>query len=228
MELPWEDALLERKTEGYEDEAFLKTFVAFANSVRPDHTAVVLIGERDTGKIVGVVDPDKLQMRIRKIIEKNIYPPIVWRSQVYEKDGKICLRVEIEYSGETPHFGGISWIRKGSETIKATDEIFQHLINLRLGKVRELAKWIGREVTVHGDSTNLPADRKNFFGNVTIYSHRWGYEEKGSLVTVNNFWLTIKVNKKGDDEERTLSEPLDKILLSYDDQNDRLKIIVSY
>ncbi len=146
-EFPWEDGLLERKTEGYDDEAFLKTMVAFANSVRPEHTAIILVGERDNGKIVGVNDPDKFQMRLHKIA-KQIYPAIVWRSQIYEKDGKHCVRVEIEYSGETPHFGGIAWVRKGSETVKASDEVFQNLINFRLGKVRELAKWLGKEITI--------------------------------------------------------------------------------
>lgn len=45
-ELPWEDALLERKLES-DLKDLLKILVEFANSVRPGHTAVILIGERD-------------------------------------------------------------------------------------------------------------------------------------------------------------------------------------
>jgi len=43
-----------------------------------------------------------MQMKVRRECEK-IYPDIVWRSTAYVKDGKPCVRVEIEYSGDTPH-----------------------------------------------------------------------------------------------------------------------------
>ena len=56
MELSWEDYLLERKTEG-DLLDLLKTMVAFANSVRPDHIATILIGERDDGTDKGVTNP---------------------------------------------------------------------------------------------------------------------------------------------------------------------------
>lgn len=145
-DLPWEDALLERKTEN-DLRDLLKTMVAFANSVRPGHTAVILIGERDDGTVPGVKNPDSIQKKLREEAQK-IYPDIVWRSEVYEKTGKFCVRVEIEYSGETPHFGGPAWVRRGSETVKASDEVFQQLIDLRSGVVQELAKWVGKEITI--------------------------------------------------------------------------------
>jgi predicted HTH transcriptional regulator len=111
-ELPWEDGLLERKLES-DQKDFLKTFVAFANSVRPDHTAIVLIGERDDGSVQGVTDPDEMQKKVRRECER-IFPDIVWRAAVYVKDSKPCVKVEIEYSGDTPHFGEAAWIRRGS------------------------------------------------------------------------------------------------------------------
>ena len=146
IELPWEDCLLERKLEGGLKD-LVKTLVAFANSIKPGHTAVLLIGENDDGVAQGVTNPDLTQKTIREKTE-SIYPPIVWRSRVYEKDGKSCVRVEVEYSGETPHFGGPAWIRKGSSSEKASDEVFQRLIEFRLGKVRELAKWLEKEIVV--------------------------------------------------------------------------------
>lgn len=56
---PWEDNLLERKTESDLND-LLKTLVAFANSVKPGHTAIILIGERDDGTIDGVTNPDNI------------------------------------------------------------------------------------------------------------------------------------------------------------------------
>ena len=158
MEHPWEDYLLERKVES-DLKDLPKTLVAFANSVRPDHIATILIGEKDDGTIAGVTNPDNIQKSVRKEAEK-IYPPIIWRTSVYEKNGKYCVKVEIEYSGNTPHFGGVAWVRSGSSTVEASEEVFQKLIELRLDMVRELSKWINKEVMVHGDSSTVPPSRE--------------------------------------------------------------------
>lgn len=56
--------------------------------------------------------------------------------------------MKIEYSGETPHFGGPAWVRRGSESVKVTDEVFQSLIEVRTAIVRELALWLDKEVSV--------------------------------------------------------------------------------
>ncbi len=64
-ETPWEDSLLERKLESdLKDPP--KTLVAFANSVKPEHTATILIGERNDGSVQGVSDPDQIQKTVRK------------------------------------------------------------------------------------------------------------------------------------------------------------------
>lgn len=222
MKHPWEDYLLERKVQS-DLKDLLKTLVAFANSVRPDHIATILIGEEDDGTIAGVTNPDNIQKSVRKETEK-IYPPIIWRSNVYEKDGKYCVRVEIEYSGNTPHFGGVAWVRRGSSTVKSSEEVFQKLIELRLDMVRELSKWMDKEVTVHGDSSTVPPTREPGLMRIREhFLHRWGWKDEAKLIFVNRFWVTLE-NMEG--EKR--SEPLVKLTLSYDDEKDRLKIIVSY
>ena len=60
MDQPWEDNLLERKVES-DLKDLLKTLVAFSNSVRPGHIAVLLIGEANDGSAKGVTDPDAIQ-----------------------------------------------------------------------------------------------------------------------------------------------------------------------
>jgi hypothetical protein len=222
QDYPWEDNLLERKVEG-DLKDLLKTLVAFANSVRPGHIATILIGERDDGTVAGVTNPDGIQKKVREESEK-IYPGILWRSAVYEKEGKYCVRVEIEYSGETPHFGGPAWVRKGAVSVKATDEVFQKLIELRLEKVRELTNWVGKEVTIQGDDSNIPNDRNPplGLGTMTIYSHRWPWSSVAKLSSVNSFWVTLEK-----DEERA-SEPLEKVTLSFDHKLEQLKLIIAY
>jgi len=207
MNTLWEDSLFERKVES-DLKDLLKTLVAFANSVRPEHVAVLLIGERDDGTIDGVTNPDNIQKKIREECDK-IYPDIVWRSTVYEKDAKRCVRVEIEYSGDTPHFGGPAWIRRGSETIKASDEVFQQLIDTRSDVIRELSKWVGKNVTAGGDNNS-----KLWYGYPrTVFELR----------SVNRHWVTLA---EIDGKKRVKSQPLEKIILSYDDNEDRLEIIM--
>jgi hypothetical protein len=223
---PWEDNILERKLES-DLKDLLKTLVAFSNSVQPGHKAILLIGENNDGTIQGVTNPDNIQKQVRKESEK-IYPPILCRSIVYKKKGKYCVRVEVEYYDETPHFGGPAWVRKGSESIIASDETFQRLIDLRSGIVRELSKWLNREVTIHGDPSTIPVKHRDpavhysyFDGG---YLHRWKVEETAKIVGVNSFWVTFEEHEMGEN----ISEPLRKITLSYDDKNDRLKVIIDY
>jgi len=200
-DLPWEDNLLERKVES-DLKGLLATLVAFANAVRPGHVATLLIGEKDDGSVQGVKNPDNIQKEVRKQCDR-IYPPILWRSEVYKKEEKYCVRVEIEYDGETPHFGGIAWIRRGSESIKASDEVFQRLIDTRTSLVRELMKWMDKEVSLVQE----------------IQSGEYS-PEKRWIRDVNSFYATFE-DIKGD----RVSHPINQIMLSYDHDNDRLKVI---
>ena len=110
--------------------------------------------------------------------------------------------------------------------MEASEEIFQTLIEIRLGKVRELCKWLNREVTILGDQGSVPPVRQlgPLFANATItFSHRWDREEVAKIISVNRFWVTFQ-DAKGNRK----SESLEKLSLTYDDKNDRLKIIVIY
>ncbi len=141
----------------------------------------------------------------------------MWRSKAYESNGKYCVRVEIEYSGETPHFGGAAWVRKGSETVKATDEVLQRLIEFRLSKVRELAKWINKRLSVEGDLSGMDVRKAQLVGP----GHsRWQRTVEPELRFVNAFRATFEV------QQTRKSEPLDKLLLSWDDVQNQLKVLV--
>jgi Putative DNA-binding domain len=207
--IPWEDHLLERKTERNLKD-IRRTAVAFANSVRPGHVATIVIGECNDGTVPGISNGDELQRSIRQELEK-IYPPISWRQAVYEKAGKSCIRLEIEYDGETPHFGDAAWIRRGSETVKASDEMLQRLLDFRQSKVRRLAEWIGREVTVSW-SNSLPPHHPNWMRVVC------------QLVNVTSDFATFKF-KDGRGVEK--SEPIGWLEISWDDDERRLRLFVN-
>ncbi len=205
---PWEDHLLERKTDRNLGD-IRRTAVAFANSVMPEHTATILVGEGNDGSVSGLDNPDEQQRKLRRELDK-IYPPIIWRQKLYQVSGKTCIRIEIEYSGDTPHFGDAAWIRQGSETIKAPDSLFQKLIDLRSSKVRELAKWVGRLVTVSWSN----AKRSEFVPN-------WLMMEC-EVINVTTYFSTFRITNGG----KQRSEPNGWLDLSWDDGNNRLRVFV--
>jgi Putative DNA-binding domain len=202
-----EDYLLERKTKN-DLKDLLKTMVAFANTVRPGHVAKILIGERNDGTPEGLTtdEADNIQKRVRGTAEQ-IYPPIVWRSSGYLNGDKQCLRVEIEPSGDTPHFGGAAWLRRGSETVKASDAEFQRLIDMRSSIVRELDQWIGKPVTF---------EIRTQYNNGFLRSNT----HDATLKLVNQFYATLGYSGN------PRSYPLKSLTLSWDDGNSRLKLIL--
>jgi hypothetical protein len=209
-QVQWEDHLLERKTERQLKD-IRRTAVAFANSVRPGHTAQILIGECDDGSVPGVTDPDKMQRDIRVELEK-IYPPIVWRQRPYEKNGKSCLTIEIEFSGDTPHFGDAAWIRRNNESVKASEQIFDKLIAVRNSVARELMLQIGKEITLSWST------ERHITMGIGFEWSKQGFEVR----KVTEFFASFKNTRNG--EERSV--PLKWLELGWDDQDKRLQVFV--
>jgi Putative DNA-binding domain len=223
MDIVWqaEDGLREKKVES-DLQDLLKTLVAFSNSVRPDDTAKIFIGERDDGTVQGVTNPDNIQKKVRNEADK-IYPEIYYRTEVYERDGKQCVRVDIKSNGLAPHFGGAAWIRKGSESVRATEDLYEQMVALRQSKIRVLMQWMDKEVTVEGTR------RMDKFDTRAFMTAEWSMGvHQATIVLVNSHWITFKVHLGTSDKpfypER--SEPLDKLWLSWDDEKKRLKVVI--
>jgi hypothetical protein len=72
MDIVWqaEDSLKEKKVEN-DLKDLLKRLVAVANSVAPDDTAKIFIGEKDYGKVRGVTDADNIQTNVKKEADKS-------------------------------------------------------------------------------------------------------------------------------------------------------------
>jgi hypothetical protein len=166
---------------------------------------------RNDGTVSGVTNADEMQRKIRKEFDE-IYPPIIFRYRPYELSGKACIRVEIDYSGETPHFGDAAWLRVGSESVRASDQMLQKLVDLRSSKVRELSQWVGKIVTVSWSVGPQPRGGPN-----------WNRLECG-LKQVTTYFSTF-TNKLNSAQKR--SEPNDWLELSWDDPEDRLKVFVN-
>jgi hypothetical protein len=136
-----EDRFVERKPEGVSSEDIRKTLVAFANSVEDGEAGLLFLGVSDDGKVTGVSDTDKLQKRIGDLAENHCYPPIKVNSQVIVEDEKHIVGVIVPSSRNKPHFSGQAYVRVGSESRRASEEMFTALITSRTDQGRLLLKY---------------------------------------------------------------------------------------
>ncbi|MDA2918143.1 ATP-binding protein [Desulfobacterota bacterium AH_259_B03_O07] len=215
-----EDGFTERKPEGAGTADFKKTLVSFANSVPEDGTAVLFIGvSDDIEKSRGVSNPDSLQKKIRGICEKDCYPPIKFQCQVIPYEDKNLLAVIIPFSSNRPHFAGPAYIRLGSESVVASEEIFQQLIDSRTSRVAKIIQWRGKIVTVEAHGKVL--------GNTRYIDERYrgGIRKKHEceVLECNNHYVRMKDISSGNQ----LSEPLSNVKVNYDVERDRLMLVVS-
>ena len=115
------------------------------------------------------------------------------------------MAVVIPGSPARPHFAGLSFVRVGDSTKKASEGQFEKLIAQRLSKVYELNKHLGET-----------ANRTQFTylkGHLTMIGN-----SSASLLNCNSHFITI------DFGGRKESLPLAWIELSYDHISGRLAI----
>src|ERR1022692_844940 len=136
----FEDHLVERKTVKDEKD-WKKTAVAFANSVPVGLPAVLYIGVRDNGEIeTPQQNLDEAEKKFNRQMEK-VYPRIAYIPKVISDNGRQALAVVIPGSDLRPPFAGLSYVRRGSESIESSDDQFAQLIASRSAKSREILKW---------------------------------------------------------------------------------------
>lgn len=140
-----EDPFVERKTAG-DIKDVLKTAVAFANTLPVGIPGVLFIPVMDSGQIQRDVNLDQLQKNVSTRIAEA-YPSIGYFQRVISKDGNELIAVQIWGSPNRPHFAGASYVRDGSQTMKASTDQFAALIARRSSKVEELSKWLGKRIT---------------------------------------------------------------------------------
>jgi len=99
--------------------------------------AVLYIGISDNGEIEGVSNPDSTQKKVKDIC-KDCYPPITFSSEVLKVNDKPVVAVMVSPSNNRPHFSGPAYVRRGSASVEASEEIFNELIIGRLSKSHEI------------------------------------------------------------------------------------------
>ena len=146
-----EDNFTERKSAGVKSQELRQTLSAFANSLPDGRSAVLFLGIDDrSGAITGIPadQTDLLQKRVREAAEKECYPPIkTILSRVLTVEGKLIVAVMVGASVDRPHFTGPAYVRRLSESVNASAELFEELILGRSDKMRAILEMRGQLVT---------------------------------------------------------------------------------
>jgi hypothetical protein len=177
-----EDSFVERKTEGDSGD-WLKTVIAFANSVPIGYPALLFIGVKDDGTVQGLRNTDSLQKKLSSKINESYPVPYYW-SKVLEKDSKKFLAVIVPGSENRPHFAGPSYVRDGSKTVAASEEQFKTLLAQRNSMAYELIKWRGKNVSMWQPTATS-----------TTYHPSAGAFGDAVIVDCNQFYVTLDIGQ---------------------------------
>ena len=212
-----EDSFVERKPEGGN---FKPTLVAFANSVPAGREAVLFIGVRDDGEVLGLRNPDSLQKKLQRFCQETCHPPVSFTTELLPIDGKQVLAVLVAPSSNRPHFAGPAYVRVGTKNMRANDPTFDQLVTGRLAKAAALLKYQGSVVTVVTQKLRL--GQPEFAHDVRGTGlHNVGNQFECRLFEVNPFFARFEENG------RRFAEPLKNLELSYDEEKHRPLLIVN-
>jgi hypothetical protein len=207
----FEDHLVERKTIS-DQKDWKKTAVAFANSVPVGLPAVLYIGVRDNGEIeTPQQNLDDAQKKFNKLMQ-DTYPRVSYVPKVISDGGRQALAVIIPGSELRPHFAGLSYVRKGSESVEASDEQFSELIAQRNSKAARILAWKGKTITVLQLSQSRPG-----YG---LIRKEWRPDVSISVANCDQFCVTLHVGTG----HQNMSFPLGQVEISFDNGNKRLQL----
>jgi hypothetical protein len=209
-----EDNFTERKPQGASPREWRRTMVAFVNSVPEGRTAHLIIGVADDGTILGCSDPDSIQKTIRKVCEQDRYPPIAFTSEVVTVLPGPVVIVSIPSSANRPHFSGPAYIRRGSESVAASEQVFNELVHSRNSKAAAILKLKNQVVIVIGLGHQLGSTRRR----VTRDHHEGG---EARILECNA--QTVRFQMIG--SQVTMTEPLDHVQITYDEEKWKPKLV---
>lgn len=208
----FENQYVERKPSG-DSKGWLRTVVGFANSTPVGFPAVLFIGVRPDGSLEDIApNLDSLQKSLSERLS-TAYPPIYYLPQVVTVGGKKALAVVVPGSERRPHFSDHAYVREGSQTKKASEEQFERLLSQRSSKGYEILKWLNKSVAID----KMRAENIHSMGSVA-------HSTTGVVLGCTVHFVTVKLHS-GDSP--TESYPLERVRLSFNNADQRLKLEVS-
>jgi hypothetical protein len=201
----FEDHMVERKAVKDEKD-WKKAAVAFANSA-PVGLPAVHIGVRDNGESeTPQHDLEEVSKKFNRQMEK-VCPRIAYVPKVISSDGRQALAVVIPGSESRPHFAGLAYVRRGPESVNASEEQSAELISQRNSKAAFLLRWKGTNITV--------------FTRMGESELAWPNDT--CLVDCNEFYVTLQRYL----HEPPLSFPLSRVEINFDNMRRRVQLEVT-
>jgi|SRR5229473_1697275 len=191
-----EDSFVEKKSLG-DMKDVVKTCVAFANTcAAEDPPGILCYGVRDDGTIeTSTANLDSAQKKIREKLSE-VYPPIEYKTRVIPKNERSFLVLIVPGSANGPHFAGPAYVREGSSTVVASEELFPRIIDRRERKVREILKSKGQRVLMRRYVIHpAPNQQRN----------PWAYSD-AKVIDCTAEWLQLEIGGP-------ISFPLDDVRL---------------
>ncbi len=145
-----EDGFVERKSLGDWKKDAVKTCVAFANSCPTEcPPGLLCIGVKDDGTIENPPSQnlDSLQKTLERVLEVA-YPKIPHNTPVVISPQGKFIAVIVPGSMEGPHFAGPAYVRNGSQTVPASKDLFERVVDRRDRMVREILKWRNKQIKI--------------------------------------------------------------------------------
>src|SRR5260370_27383273 len=141
-----EDSFEERKSLN-DMKDVVKTCVAFANTCDVEGPPGILFyGMRDDGTIEDLSNKlDSVQKTIKDKLSV-VYPPITYKTRGVTRNGRTVLAVIVPGSASGPHFSGPAYVREGSPTVAANEDLFPRIVDRRARKVREILKRNNQQI----------------------------------------------------------------------------------
>jgi hypothetical protein len=152
---------------------------------------------------------DEAQKRFTTIMQK-VYPRIFYVTKTISENGKQALAVIIPGSELRPHFAGLSYVRRGSQSDPASEEQFAELIAQRNSKTAKVLAWKGKAITV-----KQHAKQHNGIG---FNETQW--KEGTTVVNCDQFCLTLLTSPTDVSE----SFPLRDVEINHDNLRGRLQL----
>lgn len=187
----FEDPFVERKSSPERGDV-VAAVVGFANSVRPDREAVLYLGVAPDGRLVGVDNPDPLQRKTNDWLDET-YPRVSVRYEVLaDLAPRPVLAVIVGASEQRPHFAGPAWVRDGSETKKASPQLYEELIASRNSKAGAILRHKGEVITaVFQRLVGVPKHKECVIEGATAFSVELRVQASGNLTSVSLDRVTI-------------------------------------
>lgn len=213
-----EDATVERKLHNDKKKDWVKTVVAFSNSLADGQPGILFIGVRDDGRIEEGQAQKTNFADFQKTVSgqfADIYPPVSPTILSRKKDGLEFLAVVVYGSPNRPHFAGKSYRRDGTQSVDASEEHIGQFIARRSSKVSEILKWKGKRILL---TLFRPEVERLRMGPLIG-------EFDAFLVDCTHHYVTVTYQNGGNNW--TPSFPLKRVEIGFDNGGKRLALEVS-